>query len=174
MTEDFKKKMSEAMENGILIARKQNKEYLEKVSFNKKYADLYMELVLAFVEKFDFSTGSFNYKNVSKEILNKFGNPKDVCAWLSEEKSIGTISLDYSSGTNPWIRAGEPDFKKFKEFDLSIVNDLLAENGIHVREDSVDGGGMGSQNDYISFDASMLIETRNKLMEESPVHFRKK
>lgn len=174
MTEEFKKKMSKAMENGILVAKKQDEEYLEKVNFNKEFADLYVKLVLAFVEKFDFLTGYFHYLDVSVETLKKFGRPRGWNAWVSEEESKGTISLDYSSEINPWIRAGEPEFKKLEKFDLSVVNDLLAENGIHVREDSVDGGGMGSQNDYISFDASMLIETRNKLMEESPVHFRKK
>ena len=55
MTEEFKKKMSKAMENGILVAKKQDEEYLEKVNFNKEFADLYVKLVLAFVEKFDLS-----------------------------------------------------------------------------------------------------------------------
>lgn len=174
MTEEFKNRMSNAIEKGIMIAKKEESEYLERVKFNKEYADLYTELVLAFVEKFDFLTGYFRHLNVDTETLKKFGRPRGWDSWVSEEDLTGVISLDYSSETNPWIRAGEPEFKKFKEFDLSVVNDLLAENGIHVREEHVDSGGMGSQNDYITFDASMLVEMRNKLLEESPLKFRKK
>ena len=168
MTEEFKDRMNKAIENGVLVARKQNEEYLEKVEFNKKYADLYTELVLAAVETFDFNNGFFRYENISEEFLEKFGDPKRMFVTISDEtKQEGMIALDYGD-ENPWRRAGEPEFKKYENFDLEIINNLLAENGIHIREDYVDSEGNGSQNDYITFDARMIIEKMNELLEENP------
>jgi len=65
------------------------------------------------------------------------------------------------------------EFKKNNDFDLNIINDILAENGISIHEDYIDGGGMGSQEDFIYFDASMLIEARNKLLEEAPKQYKR-
>ena len=169
MTNEFKKKMNQSMENGMLIARKQNKEYLEKVKFNQQFADLYMELVLAFVEVYDFRTDLFDYDLINKDFLKKFGNPKEVFAWISEENQTGTIELDYGNEKNGWIRGGEPEFKKLAIFDLDIINDILGENDINIREGDVDSGGYGSNSDYIYFNASMLIEKRKKLLEEAPI-----
>ena len=171
MTNEFKKAMEKAMEHGILVARKQDEEYLEKARQNQKYADLYMELVLAYVEQFDFRSGQFQDDKVNKDILKKFGQPKSVTGWISKNGELkGTIALNYGDKNNGWLREGEPEFKKDEEFDLKIINEILSENGISIREDYVDGGGYGSQNDYIYFDASMLIEMQNKLLEESPSH----
>ena len=169
MTNEFKEKMINAMANGIKIARKQDEEYLEKVRNNKPIADLYMQLVLAFVEKYDFYKNSFNYGTIDEELLKQFGQPRSISAWITEKEKEGTISLDYQDETNPWSRSGEPLFKSQKSFDLTIINDILAENGIKIRENSVDGGGYGTQCDYISFDASLLIEARNNLLEESQI-----
>ena len=174
MTNEFKEKMNKAMENGILIARKQDKEYLEKVKFNQQYADLYMELVLAFVGIYDFCADLFNSNLINKDFLKKFGNPKDVFACIIEEKQTGIISLDYGNESNGWLRAGEPEFKKLAGFDLDVINDILGENDISVHEDHVDGGGYGSNCDYIYFDASMLIETRKKLLEEASISSKKR
>ena len=173
MTEEFKRRMSEAMEYRILVAKKQDKEYLEKISKNQKYADLYMELVLALVEQYDFVSNTFAEENLNAEFLRQFGKPREVFAHISDETSEGKIHLDYQDENNPWGRSGEPAFKKSKDFDLKVVNDILAENGIHIKEDSVDGGGYGSNDDIIIFDATMLVETRKALAEESPLQYQK-
>ena len=173
MTNEFKEKMNKAMEKAVIVARKQDKEHLEKVKLNQQFADLYMELVLALVEQYDFHTGEFHTEIVSKAFLEKFGNPQKIYAWISEENQKGTIAINYVDKDNCWLRHGEPEFKKYDYFDLDIINDILAENDISIYEDHIDGGGMGSQNDYIYFNASMLIETRNRLMEEAPNQYKR-
>ncbi len=167
MKDDFREKMNQVMQKGILEARKKDKDYLAKVDYNKKFADLYTELVLAVVEQFDYHKLTFNTDNIDEELIGNFGKPRDVSAWIKNDEPKGVIALDYSDETG-WERVGEPEFRNDYDFDLNIVNDILAENDIHIRRDSVDGGGVGTQNDYIYFDASMLLETRNKLSEESP------
>ena len=174
MTDEFKSKMSKAMEGAVLVAQKQDIEYLRKVALNKKYADLYLELVLAFVEKFDFHSECFQDDEVDKDLLKHFGKPRSICAWVVEEDREGTISLNYGDDKNPWIRVGEPKFKDDAEFDLKIVNSILEENGIHIKRDSIDGGGVGTQNDYISFDAGMLIDKRNELLDKFPTLYKQK
>ena len=166
MTEDFKAKMNVAMEDGILEAKKENKKYLEQLKYNQQIANLYMELVLAFVKTYNFSNGVFDVDKVNKDVFNKFGKPNKARAWITNETQKGTIALDYSAKQSYWGREGEPEFKNNKDFDLGMVNLFLAENGIQVIRDSVDDGGFGTENDCISFDASMLIEAKYKLAEE--------
>ena len=37
----------------------------------------------------------------------------------------------------------------------------------------IHGGGVGTQNDYISFDAGMLIDKRNELLDKFPTLYKK-
>lgn len=167
MTEEFKNKMNSAMEQGVLVARKQNKEYLEKLAINQKYADLYMELVLNVVRTFDFRDERFHCDKLDENFMKNFGDPKNVVAWLGDDSHVATISLNYAN-EHGWGRVCEPKFKLDKGYDLEVINDILEENDIHIHENHYDGGGRGSESDSIEFDATMLIEQRKALLEELP------
>lgn len=167
MNEDFIYRMNLALEKGYNDAKKENMEFLEKVKNNKKYANLYIELVLAFIEQFDFNTGEFKTEKVNKDILKNFGYPKSIKAYISsEENNIATIAFDYYDGFECWLHADQPEFKNDESFDLNIVNDLLQNYDISVLEQHVNNGGMGYHEDCISFDASLLIEARKELLKE--------
>ena len=165
MTEEFKEKLEKAVDDIILVAVQRENEYSKKVEFNQTYSNLYLELVIAFVRTFDLHTGYFCKEQVDQELLKKFGHPRRVSAYLvSDTQAI--ICLDYSDNLGGQ-RTGEPEFKKAMGFDLEVVNELLAENDINVSEEHVDSYGVGTNDDCISFNASMLIAARNKLLSES-------
>ncbi len=174
MTNEFKDRLMEAINVSVGEAIKKEKEYAKKVENNKVYADLYMQLVLSCFTCYDFYNEEFSSDLRSLDIIKKFGNPKRVTALINKKKAEGEIALDYSDDTDWKKRAGEPDFKKNDDFDLKLVNEFLAENGIQVREDSVDSGGYGSHNDYVTFDATMLIEMREKIARAFPKRYSQK
>ena len=167
MTEDFIYRMNLAIEKGYNDAKKENMEFLKKVKSNQQYANLYIELVLAFIEQFDFNTGEFKTENISKKIIKNFGYPKNIKAYISsEENNIGTIAFDYYDGFECFLHADQPEFKNDESFDLNIVNDLLQKYDISVVEQHIDEGGKRYHEDCISFDASLLIEARKELLKE--------
>ena len=172
MTDDFREKFEKAIEKGLLAAKCKNQEYLNKVESNRKYADLYMQLVLAFVEQYDFYSGSLNTELVDKELLSNFGYPKFIEASVSEENGVGTITFDYTDITG-LMRECDSEFKRSDNFDLEIVNDLLKENGINVREEHLDGRGL-RERDHVFFDASMLVKARREILDTYLKHERKR
>ena len=165
MTEEFFEKMkyscNEALKNTIRVGEA----YKKLCEEQKEYVDLYTELVLAAVETFDFYENKFKHEMINKDVLKKFGKPKSIYVSICEENNTGRISLDYGKDSG-WGREGEPKFKKDKNFDLETINFLLNQNGISIKENSVDGGGYGYEDDEITFDATMLIELRKQLLAE--------
>jgi len=49
MTEEFFKRMQEANEKAIKVYKKLDEKFLDECEKNKKYVDLYLELVLSFI-----------------------------------------------------------------------------------------------------------------------------
>ena len=91
------------------------------------------------------------------------GYPKDIFVHIDNENKTADIVLDYGSRTG-WRREGEPSFKTESDFKLSVINTILEENGISIKESHVDGGGIGRECDYITFNASSLLSTREQLL----------
>lgn len=170
MTEEFKKRMEEAIEKGVLVTKKLDEEHLKKVADNQKYANYYMALVIAAIETFDYYKKDFADEKLDKDVLKTFGKPRDITILLDrnlDHELIGTATIYLNYGKNGGFgREGEPKFKKEKEFNYSIINDILAENGISVKETNVDCGGYGSEDDCIKFDARALLEKSEELMKE--------
>jgi hypothetical protein len=163
MTDEFLKKLKEANEKAIKVYNKQDEKYLKKCEENKKYIDLYIELVLAFVENYDYKNGVFKFD--PNEIINKYykiiGFPDRINAFTHKNEAI--LGFHYSRNRDLSLN-GLPDKKII---DFNIVNDVLAENGISVKEDLWDGGERGSDEYIVKFDATILNETRDKLMNET-------
>ena len=60
MTDEFLKRLQEANEKAIKVYKKEDEKFLEECKKNKKYVDLYLDLVLSFIEAFDYKTSHFN------------------------------------------------------------------------------------------------------------------
>lgn len=170
MTEEFAKKMREAIEKGVLVTKKLDEEHLKKVADNQEYANYYMALVIAAIETFDYYEKNFVEDKLDEDVLKTFGKPREITILLDkkdDKKILGTATIYLNYGKDGGFgRVGEPKFKKDKKFDYSIINEILAENGISVRETNVDGGGYGSEDDCITFDATALLEKSEELIKE--------
>ena len=180
MTEEFKKRMEEAIKKGVLVTKKQDEEHLKKAADNQKYANYYMALVIAAIETFNYFDCVFDEDKIDKDVIKIFGKPKSIDVGLTTidgrpTNDIGIIYLNYGKNGG-FGREGEPKFKKEKEFNYEIINEILEENGISVKETHIDCGGMGDEEDIITFDASALLEKRKELKkeQESSKEYKKK
>lgn len=170
MTEEFEKRMNEAIEKGVLVTKRLDEEHLKKVADNKEYIEKYIDLVIAAIETFDYYKKSFVWQKLDKDVLKKFGNPRNSRIFIDPQapgvpSSTVTIYLDYGMETG-FGRKGEPKFKKDKKFDYEIINEVLGENDISVKETHIDCGGYGAEEDCITFDATKLFEKSDELIKE--------
>lgn len=170
MTEEFKKRMEEAIEKGVLVTKKLDAEHLKKIADNQEYANYYMALVIAAIETFDYYEKNFVEDKLDKDVLKTFGKPREITILLDknpDQELMGTATIYLNYGKNAGFgREGEPKFKKDAKFDYSIINEILEENGISVEETHVDCGGYGSEDDCIKFDATALLEKSKELINE--------
>lgn len=166
MTEEFLKRVQEANEKAIKVYKKLDEKYLAECEKNKKYADLYLELVLAFIEAYDYKNGSFNINSIEKDLSEVIGLPENISAYINDEKQIASIHLHYKRNSNLRLY-GLPKFIDQERINFNIVNEMLSENGICVTSDLWDGGERGLDDYIINFDASILITTRESLLKES-------
>lgn len=166
MTEEFLKKVQEANEKAIKVYKKLDEKYLAECEKNKKYADLYLELVLSFIEAYDYKKGSFNINSIEKDLSEVIGSPENISAYIKAEEQIASIHLHYKRNSNLRLD-GLPKFIDQERINFNVVNEMLSENGICVTSDLWDGGERGLDDYIINFDASILITTRESLLKES-------
>ena len=69
MTEEFLKKVMKANEKAIIAYKNQDSKFLNDLEKNKKYADMYLELVLSFIEVFNYRKGTFDIEEITKECI---------------------------------------------------------------------------------------------------------
>lgn len=131
---------------------------------NKKYVDLYLDLVLSFIEAFDYKTGHFNVELIDKDLSETIGNPERIYAYIYDDEQVASIHFHYKR--NGYDLTGLPDFIENDKINFYVVNKVLSENGISVSSDLWDGGDRGSDDYIVKFDASLLIATRKSLMED--------
>ena len=93
MTEEFLKRMQEANEKAIKVYKKTEKEYLAECDRNKKYVDLYLDLVLLFIEIYDYKKGLFNINSIESDLSEVIGNPESIYSRLDDDKQIASIRL---------------------------------------------------------------------------------
>ena len=110
-----------------------------------------------------------NYEDNYKKITDVIGGANKVYAYVSEKEKVANIRIHYDrKGINQGFElSGLPSFYSDESFKLSCVNEILKENGIGIREDLWDGGERGSDSYIVTFDASMLLEQRDKLLKEN-------
>ena len=162
MTEEFLKRLQEANEKAIKVYKKEDEKFLEECKKNKKYVDLYLDLVLSFIEVFDYKTGNFNVELIDKDLSEAIGNPERIYAYIYGDEQVASIDFHYKrKGYN---LTGLPDFIENERINFLVVNELLSENGVSVTSDLWDGGEKGSDDYIVKFDASLLIATRKSLM----------
>ena len=162
MTEEFLKRLQEANEKAIKVYKKEDEKFLEECKKNKKYVDLYLDLVLSFIEVFDYKTGNFNVELIDKDLSEAIGNPERIYAYIYDDEQVASIDFHYKrKGYN---LTGLPDFIENERINFLVVNELLSENGVSVTSDLWDGGEKGSDDYIVKFDASLLIATRKSLM----------
>ena len=164
MTEEFELKMNEAINNGVMKIQKRDDEI--KYKANKKWADLYMDLVIATIEVFDYKDGYFNTKLIDSEFMKKFGKPADIGASIDWDENKVHIMIYYCFPNGPG-RKGDPAFKSNKNFDLDMINEILEENGISVEEHHTnDYDALSMEEDSVYFDATPLLAAWDKVIEE--------
>lgn len=166
MTEEFFKRMQEANEKAIKVYKKLDEKYLAECEKNKKYADLYLELVLLFIEIYDYKKSSFNINSIERDLSETIGHPESIIAYIDEEKQLASIHLHYKRNRNLRLD-GLPEFIYAEKINFNVVNETLSENGISVTSNLWDGGERGLDDYIINFDASILIKTRESLLKES-------
>ena len=171
MTEEFLKRLQEANEKAIKVYKKQNDKFLEEYKKNKKYADLYLDMVLSFIEVFDYKTGHFNVELIDKDLSETIGSPETIHAYIYDDDQTASIYLHYKR--NVYDLSGLPDFIENDRINFAIVNEILSENGISITSDLWDGGERGSDDYIVKFDASLLISTRKSLMEAREISKKK-
>ena len=165
MTEEFLKRVQEANEKAIKVYKKLDEKYLAECEKNKKYVDLYLELVLSFIEAYDYKNDSFNISSIEKDLTEVIGTPENISAYIMDEEKIASIHLHYKRNSNLRL-AGLPKFISQDKINFNVVNEMLSKNGICVTADLWDGGERGLDDYIISFDASILITTRESLLKE--------
>lgn len=166
MTEEFLKRFQEANAKAIGVYKKEDEKSLERLKANKIYVGMYLDLVLAFVEVFDYKSGKFNIDAIDKDLSNVIGKPKDVYVLISEDLTKASINLHYGRNQRAAL-VGLPDFIDNGTIDFDMVNEVLSENGISISENLWDGGERGLDNYIVTFDTSILAKTRKTLFEES-------
>lgn len=164
MTDEFLKRLQEANEKAIKVYKKEDEKFLEECKKNKKYVDLYLDLVLSFIEVFDYKTGHFNVELIDKDLSETIGNPERIYACIYDDEQVASIHFHYKR--NGYDLTGLPDFIENDKINFYVVNEVLSENGISVSSDLWDGGDRGSDDYIVKFDASLLIATRKSLMED--------
>lgn len=161
MTEEFTKRLTEIIE-------KKAKDFKTENQKNKKYIELYTNLVLSFIETYDFKTDSFKFD--SEKIIAEYGeiigNPDKIIAYDYTKDNEGVLKFHYKRD-NTCALIGYPNSLYFKEYDFKLLNEILCENGISVKEDLWDGGNLGSDEIIVKFDSTLLNETRKSLKEST-------
>ena len=164
MTEDFIERMNLAAEKAMKRTKKIDEEYLLKREKNKVYADLYFALLFSVVETYNYQTGKFMVQNVDKEILAAF-SPKGIRVYAIDLEGRSEIHLNYEGSDGK--REGEPSFKKDQFFDLEVLNDILGENNVFLRENHINSDRIGVEEDILVFDASILVKARETYYKEA-------
>ena len=162
MTKEFIDKMQQSLAKAVKVTRKEDDRYKRKYIQNQIYADLYLNLLFAVIETYDFNLGVFKMELVDKDIVSIF-NPRDISASVFMYEGTGVIHLNYQSDDGK--RVGEPEFKLGEPFDLDVVNDILRENGVSLVEKHIIEEGRGLEEDILTFDATPIVETRKRFLE---------
>ena len=163
MTEEFLKRLQEANDKAIKVYNNENDKFLKECEKNKKYIDLYYDLVLSFIEVYDYKNNSFKVDSIERDLSEVIGRPERIYAYINFETQVASIHLHYERGRNLRL-INLPEFIDKKIIDFEIVNEVLCENGISITSDLWDGGERGADDYIINFDASILISTRKKLI----------
>lgn len=164
MTDDFIKKVHEANEQAVKRHKKQDEKSLKEKKQNEKYINMYQDLVLTFIEAFDYKTGEFDIGAIDKDLTETIGYPEEIFAYINDDVATASICLHYKR--QGYKLFGLPSFIEKGIIDFDVVNLYLNENEISVTEDLWDGGEGGSDDYIIDFDASILLSTRTFLLED--------
>ena len=168
MTEEFLKKVMKANEKAIIAYKNQDSKFLNDLEKNKKYADMYLELVLSFIEVFNYRKGTFDIQEITKDLSQTIGYPENINVYINEKGKLASIRLHYKRN-NSLRLDGLPEFIDKNLVDLDILNEILNKNGIQVKADLWDGGDRGLDDYIIYFDASILLTTRKELLQNSEI-----
>ena len=168
MTEEFLKKLNEANDVAIAKYNHEDEEFKNKCKKNREYIEMYLGLVLSLIKVYDYRTGKFDTKSLDKSVSKVIGTPDRIHAYINEEEKKAKAYFHYGRETsNMNDLVGAPDFINKHEIDFKVVNEVLKENGVSVREDLWDGGERGSDEYILEFDATLLLQTRASLLAET-------
>lgn len=165
MTDEFLKRVKDANEIAIQKYKKEKEEYNIKLNANKLFAEQFMKLIIAFIEKYDYANNSFVIDYGIKKLVELIGTPESIKAYI-DDFNRGIIRLEYRRN-NELKLTGLPSYINNPNFDLNMICELLRENDIRVIADLWDCHGRGNDEYIISFDASILVNTRNELLNDS-------
>lgn len=146
------------------IEYEKSKDKLEKKrQNNEKIANSYIELVLAFIDSFDYDKSIFNVESINAQFLTlMFGNPSFIGTSINNATKIASINVKYER-SNDLKLIGLPDF--FEEnTDFMLISDILRECGIELTSNIILLAS-GKDDCYsINFDASMLLSKYDSLL----------
>ena len=166
MTEEFKRRMEEANDKALAkYTQAYEAEFLEKYQQNKKYADLYQDLIISLIETYDYAQiglgNGFNFKAINKDYSEIIGQPEKIVTTLEpENERRGIIKFIYNQNNN-YKHTEFPNYIKEGTADFVTIWGILRTNDINIYLD---------MNDFsleLHFDASIIYITYTTLEEKT-------
>jgi len=161
MTEEFLNQMKMATNNAKTAYEEKESAYIARY---KNYEVKYQEestniknLVIELIRSFDIETLEIDWEKVNKNtVINVLGDFKEIdILGINSLKELATIVVGYKNA---------PEFIEKRSYtDVSIINDILNEEGIYIKLDDGDDWAFL----YITFDISMIKKIHDELFNES-------
>ena len=158
MTEEFLKRYESAIDVAETTYVKKVDEYYKIRKKNQKYVDLIKELVFEVIKTCNFENMTFDMKLITPDILDRtVGNPLYMLAMMmKDEKQNDIVLIRISYDNDEYLNAWAPEFISNNTWDIDVINDILSEESIIVSQPK-------RELIFISLDASMLLERRNRV-----------
>ena len=176
MTEEFLNQMKMATNNAKTAYEEKESAYIARY---KNYEVKYQEestniknLVIELIRSFDIETLEIDWEKVNKNtVINVLGDFKEIdILGINSLKELATIVVEYQTKVRFFFTKTGPRYKNAPEFiekrsytDVSIINDILNEEGIYIKLDDGDDWAFL----YITFDISMIKKIHDELFNES-------
>lgn len=126
---------------------------------------MYRQLVIKFVEIYDYNEGTFNVSLLDLSVADTIGYPDRIYTYINDD-NVARLALHYKRG-NDLELLGLPKHIENSEIDFTLVNRVLNKNSIKLSSDLWDGGERGSDQYIVTFDATLLVETRKAIQKET-------
>ena len=171
MTEEFKRRMDKANDKALAkYIQAYENEFIKKYQHNKKYADLYQDLIISLVETYDYAQigiglggldAGFNFKAINKDYSEIIGQPEKIVTEIDPENERRVIIKLFYKKVNDYKHIGIPNYIREGTADFTMIWEILRENDIII---------FLNRKDFsleLHFDASIIYITYTTLEEKT-------